>query len=33
MRLGVTAAALTLRSRETVLPTLSQELLYDELVI
>ncbi|MEO8612356.1 MAG: carbohydrate kinase family protein [Chloroflexota bacterium] len=33
MRLGVTAAALTLQSSETVLPTLSQELLYDELVI
>jgi pseudouridine kinase len=33
MRLGVTAASLTLRSRETVLPDLSQELLYDELVI
>ena len=33
MRLGVTAAALTLQSSETVLPNLSQELLYDELVI
>ena len=33
MRLGVTAAALTLQSVETVLPNLSQELLYDELVI
>lgn len=33
MRLGVTAAALTLQSPETVLPNLSQELLYDELVI
>lgn len=32
MRLGVTAASLTLRSRETVLPNLSQELLYDELI-
>lgn len=31
MRLGVTAASLTLASEETVLPTLSQELLYDEL--
>ena len=31
MRLGVTAASLTLVSTETVLPTLSQELLYDEL--
>lgn len=33
VRLGVTAASLTLRSRETVRPDLSQELLYDELVI
>jgi len=33
MRLGVTAASLTLQSAETVLPNLSQELLYDELVI
>lgn len=33
MRLGVSAASLTLRSRETVVPLLSQELLYDELVI
>lgn len=33
MRLGVTAAALTLSSRETVLPELSQELLYDQLVV
>jgi len=33
MRLGVTAASLTLQSDETVLPNLSQELLYDELVI
>lgn len=33
MRLGVTAASLTLRSRETVIPHLSQELLYDELVV
>ena len=33
MRLGVTAAALTLGSPDTVLPNLSQELLYDELVI
>lgn len=31
MRLGVTAASLTLESAETVLPSLSQELLYDEL--
>lgn len=33
MRLGVTAAALTLQSPHTVIPQLSQELLYDELVI
>jgi pseudouridine kinase len=33
MRLGVTAASLTLQSPETVLPELSQEMLYDELVI
>jgi len=33
MRLGVTAASLTLQTAETVLPGLSQELLYDELVI
>ncbi|RMG81326.1 MAG: ribokinase [Chloroflexi bacterium] len=33
MRLGVTAASLTLESRETVLPYLSQELLYDELAV
>ena len=33
MRLGVSAATLTLRSRESVVPELSQELLYDELVI
>jgi pseudouridine kinase len=33
MRLAVTAAALTLQSRETVLPTLSQELLYHKLVV
>ncbi|MFW5691442.1 MAG: carbohydrate kinase family protein [Chloroflexota bacterium] len=32
MRLGATAASLTLRSRNTVLPNLSQELLYDELM-
>ena len=31
MRLGVTAASLTLASEETVLPSLNQELLYDEL--
>ncbi len=33
VRLGVTAASLTLRSRETVRPDLSVDLLYDELVI
>ena len=33
MRLGVSAATLTLRSSESVVPDLSQELLYDELVI
>jgi pseudouridine kinase len=33
MRLGMTAASLTLQSRETVLPSLSQELLYDKLVV
>lgn len=33
MRLGVTAASLTLRSPHPVLPTLSQELLYDQLAI
>jgi pseudouridine kinase len=33
MRLGVTAAALTLQSRETVLPDLNQELLYGALVV
>jgi hypothetical protein len=33
MRLGVTAASLTLQSQETVVPELNQELLYDELVI
>ena len=33
MRLGVTAASLTLQSAETVVPELSQEMLYDELVI
>ncbi len=33
MRLGVTAASLTLASEETVLPTLNQELLYDELSV
>jgi len=33
MRLGVTAASLTLQTRETVLPNLSQELLYDDLVV
>ncbi len=33
MRLGVSAATLTLRSRDSVVPELNQELLYDELVI
>ena len=33
MRLGVTAASLTLQSPQTVLPNLSQELLYDLLAI
>ncbi len=33
MRLGVSAATLTLRSRESVVPQLTQELLYDELVV
>jgi len=33
MRLGMTAAALTVQSEETVLPGLSQELLYSELVV
>ena len=33
MRLGVTAASLTLESAQTVLPTLCQELLYDELSV
>lgn len=33
MRLGVTAASLTLHSPHTVLPSLSQELLYDRLAI
>jgi pseudouridine kinase len=33
MRLGVTAASLTLQTTETVVPNLSQELLYDQLVI
>lgn len=32
MRLGITAASLTLESRHTVLPHLSQELLYDKLM-
>ena len=32
MRLGVSAAALTLRTRHTVVPNLSQELLYNQLV-
>ncbi len=33
MRLGVTAASLTLQTSETVLPNLSQELLYDRLAV
>jgi len=33
MRLGITAASLTLESEQTVLPTLNQELLYDELLV
>lgn len=33
MRLGVTAASLTLASEKTVLPTLNQELLYDALLV
>ncbi|MCB9450825.1 MAG: carbohydrate kinase family protein [Anaerolineaceae bacterium] len=33
MRLGVTAATLTLQTPETVLPNLNQELLYDKLVV
>ena len=33
MRLGVSAAALTLRTRETVVPDLSLDRLYDELVV
>ncbi len=33
MRLGVTAASLTLQTYETVVPELSQELLYDRLVL
>ena len=33
MRLGITAASLTLESRHTVLPNLSQELLYDKLMV
>ncbi len=33
MRLGVTAASLTLQSRYTVVPTLTQEMLYDQLTI
>ena len=31
--LGMTAASPTLQSRETVLPELSQDLLYDKLVV
>lgn len=33
MRLGITAASLTLQTRETVLPDLSEELLYAKLVV
>jgi pseudouridine kinase len=33
LRLGVTAASLTLQTSETVVPNLSQELLYDQLVV
>lgn len=33
MRLGMTAAALTLQSKDTVFPGLTQELLYDKLVV
>jgi pseudouridine kinase len=33
MRLGIAAASLTLASEETVLPTLTQELLYDGLLV
>jgi len=33
VRLGTSAAALTLQCRETVCPTLSLERLYDQLVI
>lgn len=33
MRLGVTAASLTLQTQETVVPNLSQELLYDHLAV
>lgn len=33
MRLGITAASLTLESRHTVLPELNQELLYDKLMV
>lgn len=33
MRLGVTAAALTLQTEETVVPDLNQELLYDRLMV
>ncbi len=33
MRLGVTAAALTLQTEETVVPNLNQELLYDRLMV
>lgn len=33
MRLGITAASLTLASEKTVLPTLTQELLYDGLLV
>jgi hypothetical protein len=33
MRLGVTAASLTLQTTESVVPTLTQELLYARLVV
>jgi pseudouridine kinase len=33
MRLGITAASLTLQTTETVVPNLSQELLYSHLVV
>jgi hypothetical protein len=33
MRLGITAASLTLQTYETVVPELSQELLYNRLAV